>query len=77
MLTPALDVFITVAGNCKVLIPIVKAAGKFLVRMLYLETCRKTTMGDFVPADGKRSLSLPIAMKGNEQSLTILIKVLL
>ena len=74
---PALGVFITGAGNREVLSPIVNAARKFLVRLLYLETCRKTTVSGYLPADGKCRLSLPVVMKGNEQRLTILMKALL
>jgi len=74
---PALGVFITGAGNREVLSPILNAAGIFLVRLLYLETCRKATVDEYMPADGKCRLSLPVVMKGNEQRLTILMKALL
>jgi hypothetical protein len=57
--------------------PIVNAAGKFLMRLLYLETCRKTTVDEYLPADGKCRLSLPFVMKCNEQRLTFLTKALL
>jgi len=74
---PALGVFITGAGNREVVSPIVNAAEKFLVGLLYLESCRKTTVDEFLPADGKSRLSPPVVMKGNEQRLTILMKALL
>lgn len=77
MLPPVLGVFITGAGKREVLSPIVNAAGKFLVRLLQLETCRKTTVDEYLPADGKCRLSMPVVMKGNEQGLTILKKALL
>jgi len=73
---PALGVFITGAGNREILSPIVNAAGKFLVRILYLEICRKTTVDKYLPADGKCRLSMPVVMKGNEQRLRILMKAL-
>lgn len=59
-----LGVFITGAGNHEVISPIVNAARKFLVRLLYLETRRKTTVDEYLPADGKCRLSLPVVMKG-------------
>jgi hypothetical protein len=74
---PALVVFITRAGNRKVLSPILNAAGIFLVRLLYLESCRKATVGEYLSADGKCRLSLPVVMKSNEQRLTIIVKALL